>query len=111
MDTEQSLSPENSPGPSQSRNTPRPITDLPYPAPQSVPNSAAGSAPPQSSEKDSSEEEDLAHIALAEHLGHLSVDTIGGRFFGNSRFVLYAVQRVSRLIISTQRIHVPATGP
>lgn len=90
---EQSLSPENSPSPSQSRGTPRHKPDLPYPTPQSVASSAAVSSPPRLGENDSSEEDDLAYIALAEHLGQLSIDIAGGRFFGNSRWVLvlYAV--------------------
>ncbi|EKM80699.1 hypothetical protein AGABI1DRAFT_126749 [Agaricus bisporus var. burnettii JB137-S8] len=92
MDMEQSLSPENSPSPSQSRSTPRHKPDLPYPTPQSVASSAAVSSPPRLGENDSSEEDDLAYIGLAEQLGQLSIDIAGGRFFGNSSALMLLQQ-------------------
>ncbi|TFK44394.1 fungal-specific transcription factor domain-containing protein [Crucibulum laeve] len=44
----------------------------------------------------SSEDEDLAHVSLSEHFGHLSIDPIGRRFFGQSSAFMF-VQHASSM--------------
>lgn len=82
----------------QSRSTPGPVTDLPYPTPQTLPDSAAFHASPRSATNDLSEEEDLAHISLSERLSQLAVDTIEDRFFGKSRYVTLVFGRRLRSV-------------
>lgn len=65
-----------------SRNTP--VTDLPYPTPQTLPDNATFQALPPGASNESSEEDDLSHISLSEHLNRLAVDTVEDRFFGKS---------------------------
>jgi hypothetical protein len=93
IDIEQSVASENSPESVQSVHTPpslgysrnTPVTDLPYPTPQTLPDTAAYHASPPTFNQDLSDEEDLVHIALSQKLSKLSVETIEDRFFGKSR--------------------------
>ncbi len=73
--------------PSTSYPVNTPATDLPYPTPQTLPDTAAFQALPPNVSSVSSEEEDLSHISLSEHLSRLAVETIEDRFFGKSRYV------------------------
>ncbi|KAF9454031.1 hypothetical protein P691DRAFT_657228 [Macrolepiota fuliginosa MF-IS2] len=75
------------PTPSRSHNTP--VADLPYPTPQTLPDSAAFHSSPAAATNDSSDEEDLAHISLSKHLNHLAIDGLGDRFFGKSSAFMF----------------------
>lgn len=92
LDIEQSVASANSPESAHSAHTPpsigysrnTPVTDIPYPTPQTLPDSAAFHASPTVGTQDLSEDEDLAHIGLSKQLSKLAVDTIEDRFFGKS---------------------------
>ncbi|KAJ3568863.1 hypothetical protein NP233_g5435 [Leucocoprinus birnbaumii] len=100
LDIEQSVASANSPESVHSAHTPpslggysrsTPVTDIPYPTPQTLPDTAAFLASPTVGTQDLSEEEDLAHIKLSKQLSRLHVDTIEDRFFGkSSAFMLMA---------------------
>lgn len=60
------------------------FSDLKYPIPESISSDAVS---PPSVEDDSEilEADDLAHVALAEHLGRLSLNAVDDRFYGQAR--------------------------
>ncbi|KAF8973128.1 fungal-specific transcription factor domain-containing protein, partial [Flammula alnicola] len=64
------------------------LLDLPpdeYPVPHSISKELRSSAsPPSDIDDDTSEAEDLAHLALSEHFKQLSLDAVDDRFFGQS---------------------------
>jgi hypothetical protein len=63
-------------------------TDLKYSVLQSVPKnlkSTASNSNELTDDNESSEGDDLEHIALSKHLRELSLDTVDDRFFGPSR--------------------------
>jgi hypothetical protein len=93
MDIEQAVVSSNSPESVQSAHTPpsigysrsTPVTDMPYPTPQTLPDSTAFPTSPSAGIQDLSDEEDLAHITLSRRLSKLALDQIDDRFFGKSR--------------------------
>ncbi|KXN91050.1 hypothetical protein AN958_03117 [Leucoagaricus sp. SymC.cos] len=118
IDIEQSVASTNSPESTHSvhsaptppsvgysRNTP--VTDLPYPTPQTLPDSAAFHSSPSATTQDLSDEEDMAHITLSKQLSKLAVDTIEDRFFGkSSAFML--MQHASDVKHEMTGVEVPA---
>ena len=68
------------------------FTDLKYPIPHSVSTDAASASTPSDGVDDrtvsSDDADDLAHVALAEHLSSLSITAVDDRFFGQSRWVI-----------------------
>ncbi|KAF8904482.1 fungal-specific transcription factor domain-containing protein [Gymnopilus junonius] len=71
--------------------------DLKYPIPHSVSTDAASavSTPPDTVDdqpESSDDGDDLAHVALAEHLSSLSIAAVDDRFFGQSSTFMFAKQ-------------------
>ncbi|KAF8639523.1 hypothetical protein AX17_001428 [Amanita inopinata Kibby_2008] len=65
-------------------DSPQAFPTLNPPSPNSLPRSYDSASPDAVPAKDFTEADDLAHVALAEHLRTLSVRTIDDRFFGQS---------------------------
>jgi hypothetical protein len=57
--------------------------ELSYPAPRSL---QTHTDPSDDTEDVHADEDDLAHIALAEHLNQLALETVEDKFFGQSRY-------------------------
>ncbi|PPR05818.1 hypothetical protein CVT26_010098 [Gymnopilus dilepis] len=72
------------------------FTDLKYPIPHSVSTDAASASTPSDGVDDRTESsddaDDLAHVALAEHLSSLSITAVDDRFFGQSSTFMFSKQ-------------------
>ncbi|KAF8973127.1 hypothetical protein BDZ97DRAFT_1779521 [Flammula alnicola] len=84
------ISEKSSPAPTTMSTSSSSQPDLKYPIHQTISKDLGTSkSPPPEAPDDPSEADDLAHIALAEHLSQLSIEAVGDRFFGRSSSFMF----------------------